>query len=335
MSLNGMFSRDSQVSNLKSDYKVVLNGRDVTEYALSNFSIDDTTARLYHTFEGGFIVGMEQGRRANLKVDVGQKIELYYKEKKLFDGIIFLATYNEDYTVSFKAYDYGIYYTKNYVNKTFKNVTADGIIKAIVGDSGLPLGSVASTGYVFPEYVAEDKSISDVVYDVLENSEAQTGKTYYPMLRNKKLNISLYEKPKKPIVFSGDKDILSVSNERSIEDLANSIIVRGGNQDNPFTATTSDSESIRKYGRMQLLESVDEKANASHARDRASKLLEKHKNPKREVSLTVIGDFNVRAGTMITIKDERVGASGNFVATEVSHNVNMSEHTMDLTLKEV
>lgn len=328
MAFGTAFGADSEVARLNSDYKVFLNGRDVTQYALASVSLDDTTKRIYSTLDVSFI----SIPRFPLNVNVGMKIEFYFRELKLFSGIIFMANYSDEYVIDTTAYDEGVYYSKNYVNKQFNNATAASIIRTVVNDAGLPLGTVDDTGYVIPELSSEDKDIASIIYETLETTEAQTGVTYYPVLRNGKLNVIKRLKPATAITISEGHNIIDVSQDISIDSLANDIIVRGGNQDNPTTARASDSDSIKKYGRMQMIDKVDEKAAPSHAKDRANKLLAENKDPAKDVSLTAIGDWYLRSGDSIYLEAPRVNAVGEYVVEEISHNIDMTTHTMSLTI---
>lgn len=327
-----MIALDARVSDLRADYRLVLNKREVTEFALSSLTLEDADNRMYSKLNVGFTRSTTQ----DIKVDAGMSLRLYYKDETIFDGIVFIVGYSDDYSISVTAYDHGIYYAKNYVTKTFKNTTAGAIIKAVANDVGLPVDSVEDTRYVIPEYVMDDKSIQSVIYDTLEITEAQLGVKYRPTLRKNKLVIAKSIKPDKAIVIETGVNVIAITREISIEDLANYVIVRGGDKDNPTTAVAQDAESIKRYGRMMFVESVDEKAKPSHAKDRANSLLRENKAPSSEVSLTALGDFNVRVGTHIYVKDsEYTHTAGEYVVSAVTHSVEMTGHTMALTLEAV
>lgn len=328
-----MITTDRKLNELNQAHRLVLNGREVSEFALSDMSLEETVDRLYGKLSASFLWIDETNAR--LKVDVGMRLQLIYGGKELFDGIIFTTTYNDDYTINVTAYNHGIYYAKNYVNKTFKKVKGSGIINTIINDAGLPSASVADTGYVIPEYVAENKTIQDVIYDVLEISESQTGSRYYPLLRSNKLVVAKYVKPPYAIVLSETDNMIAVTKEVSIENLANHITVIGGNKDKPTTVVESDAESIKKYGRMQMIDNVDEEAKPSHARDRAKALLKENKDPETTVDITAIGHYGVRAGTSILVEETRTGSAGEYVVESVTHSVNKTDHTMSLKLKAV
>ena len=322
--------KDARVSDVKADYVVELNGRDVTEFATASLSLEDAVNRIYSKLSLGFI----QTEFHRLNVEVGMKIKLRYKTLTLFDGIIFNASYADNYSISITAYDYGIYYAKNYVSTRYKNTTAGTIIKSVVKDAGLPLGDVADTRYIIPEYVADDKDVQAIIYELLDITYAQTGVRFYPVLRDNKLHIAKSIKPKEAVVISETNNLIAVSREVSIDDLANYIVVRGGDKDKPTTSIAKDDASIAKYGRMMMVDSVDEKAKPSHARDRANSLLKDNKKPTSSASLTAIGNFNILAGSHVYVEESRTGTVGEYVVTDVTHNVNMTSHTMSLKLEE-
>lgn len=325
------FSREGNIPhNVKnSTYRVVFKGRDVTECTLPDITLEHTSDRIYTKFTVGFV----KSSHCMLGMKVGDRINFNVRNLKVFDGIIFKISSADKDRYSIIAYDHGVYYAKNYVNKSFKKTSAGSIIRAAVRDSGLPVASIANTKYKIPEYVADDKSIQDVIYDMIELEYKQTGIRLIPTLRDNKLVVARKIRPPKALELNSDTNLLSVSYDTSIESLANDIIVRGGTEKKPLSARSSDSASIKKYGRMQLIDKADEKAKSSHVRSRAKTLLNDNNKPSEELSVSALGDFDVKAGTTVYVSDKFTGVKGEFIVLSASHSVQMFTHTMNLKLR--
>lgn len=325
-----MFNLNSYIPALKPEYVVTLNNRDVTQFVTSSLSLEHSVNRLYKKLSLGFT----QQDTVRLNINPGQKVGLFFKNRLIFEGIIFDASFADNWTTSVTAYDAGVYYAKNLVNKSFVNTTAGTMVKTVTKDVGMAVGEIANTGYIIPEYEMADKSLQDIAFDTLDITYEQTGKRFYALLIDGALSIVPYVKPPQAVVIEEGRNMIAVSKEVTINDLANYVVVRGGNKDNPTTSIAKDDASIAKYGKMMKVDSVDEEAEPSHARDRAQSILNESKAPKRKVSASALGDFNVMAASHVYLRESRTYVSGEYVVESVTHNIDMTTHTMSLTLRE-
>ena len=98
-----------------------------------------------------------------------------------------------------------------------------------------------------------------------------------------------------------------------------------------------DSSTIKKWGKLQQFETVDEKMNDAQIKQKAEMLLKKYNKPEKTLSLDCIGDFRVKVGcgVYLMIKDleNDVPYKKDVLVTKVNHSFKNNEHKMSLEVK--
>lgn len=129
------------------------------------------------------------------------------------------------------------------------------------------------------------------------------------------------------------KNIGEVSLSRSIVDMKNSILVITQNKKAVRTVgKEQDSESIKKYGMLQEVVTLDEKEHKK-AKLVAKNELKKLNKITEDFSIDVLGDDKVKSGRVIDIDIPLFNLKGEYLIKESSHSVQNGIHRINLKLE--
>ncbi len=275
-------------------------------------------------------------------IDVGDMV-LFRRECEIFRGIIVNKTISNTTEQSFKAYDFCWYMNKSKLIKQFNGINAGEAIKQLCSEMNMKLGKIATMKSNI-SHIYYDKTVSDIIDDILEQETAETAKIYIKEMRGDSFYIFekgiLFINPiYKPAIniapFPVVNEIGGFHREWSIEDMKNAIkIVSTSEKSVRILGEANDEQNIQKYGLLQEIETVDEK-DFNKAQNIAQNKLKQYNKVGETFSIDVLGDDTVRAGRMITIYNEKIGVTGDFFIKNCSHTVSGGVHTMSMELEAV
>lgn len=272
-----------------------------------------------------------------VKYSPGDLVILYKDGKRFFKGYIFKYSLSDDGSESIVCYDNLIYLAKNADTVLFKNQTAAGAIRSLCKKHGVPVGSIASTGYKFKRKLYEEKSLNDIFSDLLEETKKKTGKSYI-FRAGTDGKVNLYNRDSASKLTVTINDVLGASKDVSIEDLRNKILVTKGSLDSKekkskyITRTAQNSSSISKYGRMQHVESVDDDYSTAKMEATAKSLLKELNRSETEMSIDFIGNIACITGNKIAIDNNLTNIDGTYFITSDSHSFSNGVHKMSLQI---
>ena len=278
--------------------------------------------------------GTTDGVKRAVVLEKGSELRVFNDtDAEVFRGIIFADSIDETGNLSITAYDKNIYLTKNTDTRKFTKVKATQIIQTLCASFGIPVGTIADTGYVIPKLIFDSKTLWQMMNAALEYTRKQTGKRYLIFSVEGRLNVALYTKPTSRVVFESGVNLTTVSRSTSIEEIATRVRLYGkGHKNAKIDVTVSADDSIRKYGVLQALESPDDKTTPSAAKQKATTLLNERKTPSEDLSITCLGVDGVISGSAIYLVAALVGADGGYYVASDSHTYTGGTHTMSLTL---
>ena len=246
------------------------------------------------------------------------------------------------------CYDYMMYLRQNKEVFQFNKQTVEESIILILEHYRVEYGDIASMTSIIDKWYYS-KTPLEIINDLLEFEYNNTGKKFYLKQSEGKLNIVEQESDKFELsvsLFEGDTETYTASDlvsdssySESIEDLKNSVKViyqedlKGLNVAKIKTAETLQDEAlVQKFGLLQEVVKIeaDDKAKAQHM---AEILLTDLARKSISSGVTLLGDFQARAGKTIEVTDVFVGLDGEYLIDQVTHNVNGGIHTMRLVLK--
>lgn len=188
-----------------------------------------------------------------------------------------------------------------------------------------------------------ENTIAEIIEDILEQCNKETGKIYYKEVLEDKLYI--FEKGTKIInptykiaVNVATINILdeigqNFSKSYSIADLKNKVtIITQNEKDTRLIATKEHNKNIEKYGLLHHIESIDEK-DISKANNIAINKLEELNKIKETLSLELLGDTTIKAGRVLNINNKDINIIGKFNIISSKHTIENGIHKTSVELE--
>lgn len=270
------------------------------------------------------------------KLQLGDLIIIKSGKKEITRGIITQTPINGD---DYRGYDYAFYLNKSEAIFQCKKIGASKAITQLLARYGVPIGEMPKLTTAINK-LYKDVAVSEIIKSILSEVHDETGKSYRMEMTRGKFCIrrSGYIKIKPKYVDElGEKvsctKACSVTGTRSIEDMRNQIIIAGtGDKKAQIKATVKDSKSIKKYGLLSQVETV-EKTNQAKAKQKGKNLLKKLN--KKTVSFTceMPGSTAIRAGRKIYFNRPEAGIKGWYKVKSATHNVTEGIYTVSLEME--
>ncbi|WP_053072725.1 XkdQ/YqbQ family protein [Lactiplantibacillus herbarum] len=280
---------------------------------------------------------------------MGDIVEFYWDNTKVFYGYVFDFKYtNEKFTVT--AYD-KLRYFKNQDSLVWPVSTLSQRFTKVAKMAGVSYRVVNNSEHKLVAEVADGKSYFDMLQSSIETTQKATGSQFF--LATNYDTVELRKAPyKETTLVVGDKSLMTkFEYEQSIDDAANVVRVIRENEDKgqrstatagtkdpsntSFTAVTA-SGNINKWGRLQTIETAEEKANEAQMRQQAKDLLKSKNKPTNKLTLTVIGDPALVAGNSAWLKVQSLADIGYgtqaMLITKATHRFS-ADYMADIEMK--
>lgn len=273
---------------------------------------------------------------------IGDKVIFKNKNHTIFNGLIVDLTI-EKHQRNIVAYDFGYLLNQSKVMIQFNKINSTKAIKDLCAREGVPIGNLNGLNATVT-HIYKNETVAGIIKDIINQNEVKNGYGYRMELRDGKLVIEPYSNLLiKPItklasnVGEFDPTLLpaNISKSHSLTDMVNKVIVMTENKNTVKTIyTTSDSNSIAKYGVFQEVVSVS-KEEIQNARSIANNILREKSKVSTSVSMEMLGDDKVRAGRTIVLNNETFGLKGNFLIKNCKQSYSNNVRTMNVDLKQV
>ena len=320
-------------------YKVIIKDKDVTD-VIGNLTWRDTVDTLGVEVEFELPVnGYDEKFEFLYDITLGDPIQILNdKGETLIQAIIVTESPNGKIT-NFTAYDMAWYLNKSTVIKQFKKMIGNDCVKSLCKEIGIKV-EVSGLDTTIDK-IYKDKTISDVIKDIIEQCSQFNSKKFFIEFDNGTLKIMPYKKIKVFGQFEIQKDkfininenIGGVSLTKSIVDMKNSVLVITENKGAVRTiGQEQDTKSIEKYGKLQQVVTLDEK-EFSKANLVAKNELKKLNKITEDFSIDVLGDDNVKSGRVIDIDLPLFNLKGEYLIKESNHTISNHIHKINLKLE--
>lgn len=248
-----------------------------------------------------------------LKFELGNEVELFLDDEKLFLGKIFTRDINTDELIgTFIAYDNSIYLNKNFFIKNYNEQLPSVIVKEICGELGFEVGRlpVDKVKCTFPAINRNGYEIILSAYTIQHNKDK---KIYSIFCNNGKIEI-LDEDIVLDVVLNSKTDIRNSKYSESIKDMVNQIVVhKTENEKVQIIDKASNENDKNKYGLFQnIIQYHDDMNNIFDAR----KML---KGKQETASITVNGNIKLKSGYTVGINEPNSGLIGTFLIQYDKH----------------
>ncbi len=260
------------------------------------------------------------------------------KVETLVQAIIVTETPNGKIT-NFTAYDMAWYLNKSTVIKQFKKMIGNDCVKSLCKEIGIKVEVSGLDTKI--DKIYKDKTISDVIKDIIEQCSQFNSKKFFIEFDNGTLKIMHYKKIKVFGRFEIQKDkfininenIGGVSLTKSVVDMKNSVLVITENKGAVRTiGQEQDTKSIEKYGKLQQVVTLDEK-EFSKANLVAKNELKKLNRITEDFSIDVLGDDKVKSGRVIDVDLPLFNLKGEYLIKESNHTISNNIHRINLKLE--
>lgn len=275
-------------------------------------------------------------------VSNGNVISFKVDNNNVFYGYVFKNSGDSGPEIKFTAYDQMKYlmYNDVYVGV---NKKASEIIQEILKILELRIGTIEDTGYTIPTIQEDDKKYLDIIYSSLNKTLIANAKTFVLYDDYGYLNLKDINNMKQEIVISDDGNLGNYDWENSIEESYNRIKFVRDNEETKGRDVyiAQDSDSIAKWGRLQLFKKVDDKLNKAQIEEMVNGNLKLKNKETRKLKLKdVLGtetslDVKLRGGAGVYIDIKKRNIAQYFLIEEATHKFSKNEHTMDFDLKVV
>ncbi|WP_281868337.1 XkdQ/YqbQ family protein [Brevibacillus parabrevis] len=270
----------------------------------------------------------------SFKYNNGDIIRFRKDGMNVFYGYIFDINSGKDELVKVTAYDQLRYLLANdtYV---FKNVTAIQVIKQIADDFRLKTGVLSDAGYKIPTLVEDNKKLLDIIYKSLDLTLINTGRNYVLLDDFGEISLRNVEDMKLDFVLGDGSLMYDYDYKRSIDsDTYNRVkIVRNNKKTKRRDVYMAQSNTIGKWGLLQLYQTADENANDAQIKQLLDTLMRVKNRESKIFTIKAIGDIRVRAGCYLPVIIEEIGINQYFLVDECSHSIEGEDHTMTVDLK--
>lgn len=308
---------------------IILNNQGITQF-VESVTLSGDTSKFNRTLSVKMIAS-ENGRKRAFTINEGDPIAFRYNDQLRFVGVVFSYDISSDGSLNITAYDSNVYFAKSNDSRIFINKKASDIIRTLATDFGVWIGDIADTGYVIPYLRLSNQTLYEMILKALTITRKQTNRRFFIGNKGGKLTLTEGVSNTK-YLFKDGENLISASYSRSIEETKTQVKVIGGPKGKESVVVVKDADKRKKYGVLQALEEMDEKATASQVKQRADALLKEQSVVAEQLSVNVLGVPEVDVGTPVYIINEMTATNGGYYVTSVSHEYSAGLHTMSLEL---
>lgn len=306
----------------------------ITEYVLRyvwSGDVEQCARRL--DFEIAFNTPNKDAGFIGLDLKLGGTILLEYVDDygsstELFNGRIFSRKRNSNtYTFEFVAYDQLIYLAKNKLCLAFYNAKATDAINLVCSKIGIETAEGNPTLGTLINFMADEKSGSEIIQMILAKVRADTGIVYTASAINGQLTVIKQGTVIEGYAADASGGVTSADHSENIENMINRVEL-WDDHGNFVTAITADND-IKEYGMLQGIYKIQPPVEGESVDNykAAEALLN---GIESESQLHAVGNIQCVSGYSVLVKEE--GLQGNFLIKSDVHTFENNTHMMDLTL---
>lgn len=268
--------------------------------------------------------------RSEIDVEQGHQCIFSYDGAELFRGIIMSQTQSSKKSLTFTAYDNGIYLANNKDTFTYENKTASDVFRDCCSRFGLPVGEVAKCSYKIPELTKSKTTAFDAIADALSLDFDATGIRHYVASSKGKLSLLTRRENILQWVIEVGQNLVSYSYTKSIEDIKTR--VKMISKEGTTVAEKKNAALEKTIGIFQEIEKPDESLTTAQVNDLVASILEEKSTPERTLNLEAVGIAEVISGIGVYIIIPELGLSRTFYVDEDTHTFEDNKHMMSLKL---
>lgn len=258
------------------------------------------------------------------KIKLGDIIYLYVDKKRVFVGKVT----GRDRTggkgsVTYQAKDIMHHLLRSRTSRNFRNTTAEAITKAICGEIGIKVGTLAKTGVHIKKYYPREECHYNIILGAYRKARKETKKKYMPIMDGTKFCV-VEKGESSGVELRADTNLLTTSYSDNLDSMVNK--VRVYNDKGKQIAVYENEKWTKLYGIYQETYTKESGVNAKTAAEALFVGIEK------SASLEALGDVRATSGKSIKIKDSSTGLTGLFWIENDEHTWENGQYKMSLEL---
>jgi len=262
------------------------------------------------------------------------------KKNAFYCGYITTCEHTSDKNKwNYSGYDVGFYLNKNEVLIQFSNVNIGDAIEKLCSEYQISLKNK-------PEFknkvskIYKDALFSDILKELLQLESDKTGrKNLYIDCKSGNLNIKEYSieqnlsaKITENFLVNSHETISNISVKNSIEELKNRVIYTDNNEKSTKKMIATDNDSVKCYGLLTQVESIDTSKN-NNLQSLAKKKLKELNQVNSEMSLSLLCDYRVAKGKIIDLDVKEYGLNGLYVIISCRHAITSNKDVANISIK--
>lgn len=269
------------------------------------------------------------------RFEEGAHVALRVDGKGIFYGFVFQKKSSaRSELVEVTAYDQ-LRYFKNKDTYVYEEKTAADLIGMLAADFNLQVGAVENTGFVIASRVEDNTTLFDIVQNALDLTLTNTGQMY--VLFDDYGKISLRNIASMALNFlivdSSGEDYSYTSSIDSDTYNKVKLVQENGQTGMRDVYIAQHGANMNKWGILQYYDTIEEGENGAA---KANALLSLYNKPARNLSFSsLLGDVNVRAGSLIVVKMDLgdIKLENLMLVEKCKHIFKNDIHLMDLTVR--
>lgn len=277
-------------------------------------------------------------------LNCGDWIEVFSPDYNdtVFFGVVMNSYQENTNNFTYSGYDAGIYLEKNETTCQFRDAKIAQAIETACQKGELNAGVVPDIDFTVNKIYFKTK-LSDILFD-LYNIAVDKGfdNSYYFNCKNGKINLLRYTGNNELRGYVANlysvksfDNIKKFKRELSIKDLKNSIELYTSNTPNKDNSKRlyykNNSESIEKYGLLNVVEEIDADTNLDFEKILTEKLNKLNK-VSESLEFEVLGDYKLQTGVYTIIKNDDININGTYKITSSKHRITGTVESVTVTV---
>lgn len=249
----------------------------------------------------------------NTIAKLGDKVEFYVDEDKLFTGKVFsVEVTGQSQIKTFSCFDNAIYLNKNYFVKNFNKKKPSQILKEICGELKLEVGNLPKD-IVDCTYPAVNRSGYQIILNAYTIQHRKDKKIYSIVSNDGKIEV-IEQGAMADVLLHSEQDIKSSKYGEDIEKMVNQIVIyKTEKEKQQIVDKVENKEDKEKYGLFQKVMQYDkDKDNINNAKEML-------KSVEKTGNITCLGNILIQSGYSIGIHEPNTNLVGSFLVKNDTH----------------
>lgn len=249
----------------------------------------------------------------NTIAKLGDKVEFYVDEDKLFTGKVFsVEVTGQSQIKTFSCFDNSIYLNKNYFVKNFNRKKPSQILKEICGELKLEVGNLPKD-IVDCTYPAVNRSGYQIILNAYTIQHRKDKKIYSIVSNDGKIEV-IEQGAVADVLLHSEQDIKSSKYGEDIEKMVNQIVIyKTEKEKQQIVDKVENKEDKEKYGLFQKVMQYDKD------RDNINNAKEMLKSVEKTGNITCLGNVLIQSGYSIGIHEPHTNLVGSFLVKNDTH----------------